>query len=407
MNDFNSIFPNFVNQAVQLEQILMPVAFVMITGGMISSIVTGEKSGNAYMRTITRTLVLIVVLTFLVTWGNEITSIVDSTVKNVLNVDPTQIFSQYRAALDMQKSNDASNQSWWEKVFSMRATIFESLISAFLWCLGWLASAIVFFAYIIQKVILYMGYALAPIFIGFFAYSSLYDIAKRYFLNLVGVMLWPLGWGIAGLVTQGLIDFMTDRSFLHTSGIIWIMGTPNTGSDAYNFQNFIGVALLGIWLIFSTIAAPVIIGKSLTGNFLAGAALMSGAARAGRASVTSAVTAGTAVAAGGGPWAAAAGVIVGAGAGLESLVTTSADMGGGSLIGSLTSMRSQNNTDGGDGGQGGSKKSGGNGYGTSGGDGGQKNPQPPVANPPFASDDLTGTKAVAEIMKRVKNKSAM
>jgi hypothetical protein len=226
-------------------------------------------------------------------------------------------------------------------------------------------------------------------------------------LNLVGVMLWPLGWGIAGLVTQGLIDFMTDRSFLHTSGIIWIMGTPNTGSDAYNFQNFIGVALLGIWLIFSTIAAPVIIGKSLTGNFLAGAALMSGAARAGRASVTSAVTAGTAVAAGGGPWAAAAGVIVGAGAGLESLVTTSADMGGGSLIGSLTSMRSQNNADGGDGGQGGNKKSGGNGGGTSGGDGGQKNPQPPVANPPFASDDLTGSKAVAEIMKRAKNKSAM
>lgn len=396
MNDFNSIFPNFVNQAVQLEQILMPVAFVMITGGMISSIVTGEKSGNAYMRIITRTLVLIIVLTFLVTWGNEITSIVDSTVKNVLNVDPTQIFSQYRAALDMQKSSD-STPSWWEKVFSVQATIFESLVSVFLWCLGWVASAIVFYAYIIQKVILYMGYALSPIFIGFFAFRSLYDTARRYFLNLVGVMLWPLGWGIAGLVTQGLIDFMTDRSFLHTS-VIMVGYLPTTGSGDYNFQNFIGAALLGIWLIFSTIAAPVIISKSIAYGSLAGAQLISGAAKAGQAGVTTAATTTVAMAASGG-WAAAAGAIVGAGAGLESLVSTSAEMGSGSLIGSLVSMKPQGNASNGDKGKNSGRNGGGNG--TGGGDG-QKNSPPPVANPPFASDDVTGAKAVAEILKRVK-----
>jgi hypothetical protein len=385
MTDFNSIFPNFTSQCVQLKQLLTPVAFVLLVGGMISSIISGEKSGNNYMHTVARTLVLVMVLTFLVTWGNTLTTIVDSTVKNVLHVDPTQIFNEYRAALDMQKSNDSGNQSWWEKVFSVRATIFESLISAFLWLLGWVASAIVFFAYIIQKVILYMGYALAPIFIGFFAFRSLYDTAKRYFLNLVGVMLWPLGWGVAGLVTQGLIDFMTDRSFLHTP-VVMVGYMPTTGSDAYNFQNFIGAALLGIWLIFSTIAAPVIIGRSISFGSLAGSQLIGGAAKAGRAGVATAATVGTSIAAGGGGWAAAAGAIAGAGAGLESLVTTSAEMGSGSIIGSLTSMRPRNNGEGGGGANG----------------GGQKNPPPPVANPPFASDDLSGAKAVAEIMKKVK-----
>jgi TrbL/VirB6 plasmid conjugal transfer protein len=394
MTDFNSIFPNFINQAVQLKQILMPVAFVMITGGMISSIVTGDKSGNAYTRIIARTLVLIVVLTFLVTWGNTLTTIVDSTVKNVLHVDPTQIFNQYRAALDMQKSND-STSSWWEKVFSIRATIFESLISAFLWCLSWVASAIVFFAYIVQKIILYMGYALAPIFIGFFAFRSLYDTARRYFLNLVGVMLWPLGWGIAGLVTQGLIDFMTDRSFLHTP-VAMVGYVPVTGSDAYNFQNFIGAALLGIWLIFSTIAAPVIIAKSIAYGSLAGSQLISGAAKAGRAGVATGATVGTSIAAGGG-WAVPLGIAAGVGAGLESLAASSAEMGGGSLISSLASVRPRSNSGGG-GGQG----RGNGGSGNDGGNGGQKNSPPPVANPPFASDDLSGAKAVAEIMKRAK-----
>jgi hypothetical protein len=375
MTDFNSIFPNFVNQCVQLKQLLMPLAFLLLTAGLISAIYTGQKSGSTYARAIVRTLILVMFLTFLISWGNTITSVVDSTVKNTLQVDPTKIFDQYRAALDMQKAND-NNQSWWEKVFSVRATIFESLISAFLWVLGWIASVIVFYAYIFQKIILYMGYALSPIFIGFFAFSSLYDIGKRYFLNLVGVMLWPLGWGVAGLITQGLIDFMTDRSFLHTSGTM-IGIVPAIGGDAYTLQNFIGAALLGIWLIFSTIAAPVIIGKSLTGSFLAGAALMSGAATAGRSAVTSAVNSSAAVASGGGGLAAAGGVIAGAGAGLESLATTSMGVGGGSLIGSLASSM---------------KSTGGR----------QKKTDGPVVNPPFRGDDITGDKAVAETLKKAK-----
>jgi hypothetical protein len=367
MTDFNSIFPNFLNQCVQLKQVLTPIAFLFLVGGMISSIYTGQRSGNAYMRVITRTLVLVVVLTFLVSWGNAITSAVDSTVKNVLKVDPTQIYDQYQNALQMQKTQD-SNPSWWQRVFEVGATIFESIISAFLWVLGWVASAIVFYAYIIQKIILYIGYALSPVFVGFFAVGSLFDIAKRYFLNLVGVMLWPLGWGVAALITQGLVSFMTDQSFLHTGGV--------QGIADYTLQNFIGAASLGVWLIFSTIAAPVIIGKSISYGSLAGSSLMSGAASAGRSAIVTAATVGTSVAASGGVAATAGGIIAGAGAGLESLMATSASMGNGSLIGSLTSMRTA------------SEK--------------QKKQDESLEKPPFRADDLTGDKAVAETLKKAK-----
>jgi len=27
----------------------------------------------------------------------------------------------------------------------------------------------------------------------------LHEVGKRYFLNLIGVMIWPLGWGVLGL----------------------------------------------------------------------------------------------------------------------------------------------------------------------------------------------------------------
>ena len=54
------------------------------------------------------------------------------------------------------------------------------------------------------------------------------------------------GLGRAGLVTQSMIDFMTDRTFLRAN--------PLVGEDIYSFQNLMGVAFLEIWMIFSTIA---------------------------------------------------------------------------------------------------------------------------------------------------------
>lgn len=327
------------------------------------------------MRSFARTLVLVVVLTFLVSWGNTITSVVDSTVKNTLKVDPTQIYSQYQSSLQMQKM-PVSNASWWQKVFSVTATIFESLISAFLWVLGWIAGVIVFYAYLIQKIVLYMGYALSPIFVGFFAIGSLYDIAKRYILNLVGIMLWPLGWGVAGLITQGLIGFMTDQSFLHQEGVD-MLGGEISGSDAYTLQNLLGAALLGIWIIFSTIAAPMIIARSIAFGSLAGSQLMSGAARAGRAGISTATSTGMAVASAGAPLAIPAALTAGAAAGLESTASSALEMGNGSLVGSVASM--------------GSRLKGNSG----------KKAAAPVAKTPFASDDVTGDKAVGNILKKL------
>ena len=69
-----------------------------------------------------------------------------------------------------------------------------------------------FWAYIIQKFILFSGYA-------FRRCSSVHgdpplrSIGSRYLTNIVGVLLWPLGWAVAALITQGILDFMTDPSF--------------------------------------------------------------------------------------------------------------------------------------------------------------------------------------------------
>ena len=367
MGDFNTMFPQFAARCAELKDILTPIAYLLIVGGMMASTIAGHRSGAAYMRTFGRTIVFIVLLTFLISWGNTITSVVDSTVRDVLRVDPAKIYDDYQNALAMKKA-DEGEKSWWEKVFEWRASLLEAILTGIFHFFGWIAGVIVWWAYLLQTAILFLGYGLSPIFIGFLAFQTLHEVGKRYFLNLVGIMLWPLGWGVAGLVTEGMIDYMTDRSFLQTS--------PVFGNDLYSLQNLMGVAFLGVWLIFSTIAAPVIIQKAIATGSSAASQLFSGAFAAGRTAVASGAT--TLASAGTGATgiagAAAAGV-VSVGAAVESIGAASLNegYGGGSLIGSLNSMRVRN--------------------------GGTRRSSPST----FPANDPTGDKSVRDLIRRTRN----
>ena len=365
MGDFNTLFPQFLTKCLQMKDILTPIAFLLITGGWIAATIASQGNPNANMRILGRGIILVVLIVYLPAWGNQIVSVVDETVKNVLKVDPAQIHDQYKAALELKKSSDG-NQSWWEKVVEWRASMVESLMTVAFALLGWIASAIMWWAYILQSAILFMGYALSPIFIGMLAFPSLQDVGRRYLLNLLGVMIWPLGWGVAGLVTQGMLTFMTDRSFLSTSV---------AGNDLYSLQNLMGLAFLGIWIIFSTIAAPVLIQKSIITGISVGAELFSGAFAAGRAAV--AAGASTVAAAGmgtGGAGLAAAGVLAMATA--AETVAGSALNSGGSLVGSLAQIRASQEARG----------------------------NPRGGEPSgFPQNDPTGDKTVQELLRKMRN----
>jgi len=84
MNDFNTLFPNFLNQCTEMHRVLTPIAFVLLAIGIVSSTVTGRRSPSAYLRTIGRTFAFAAVLAYLPVWGNEIATTVDTTVRETL-----------------------------------------------------------------------------------------------------------------------------------------------------------------------------------------------------------------------------------------------------------------------------------------------------------------------------------
>jgi len=300
MNNFDTLFPNFLNQCTEMNHVLTPIAFVLLAIGIVSSTVTGRRSPSAYLRTIGRTFAFAAVLAYLPTWSNEIATTVDSTVRDTLHADPAGVYQQYQKALAINKgtSSTSGSKSWWDVLDGQ--ALFEAGISIILWVLGFIASVIVFYAYLVQKFILYVGYALAPIFIGFLAVRTLHSIGAGFLLGYAGVLCWPLGWGAASLLTSGLIGFMTDESFLSLGGV--------GGNAGYGLQNLLGLAALALWLISSTIAAPIIMQKAIATGAQVGQAHTTTAVVAGSAGAAAGVAAVTTIAAGGGVAAAGAGI---------------------------------------------------------------------------------------------------
>lgn len=371
MADFNSLFPHFLERCVELKSILMPVAYVLFVVGMVSSTISGRRSPSAYLRAFERTGVYVVLVVYLVPWGNELSQITDTTVREVIKADPGKVFEDYTAALVAKKSS-SERASWWDKLFNAGTSLFEAIVSGFLWLFGLLASAIVFYAYIVQKMVLYLGYSLSPLFIGFMAVKSLSHIGAKYLLSLAGVIIWPLGWAEAAIITSGLLDFMVDQSFLHNVSV--------AGGAGYGLQNLLGLAILGVWLIASTIAAPMIIQRALSGGFQAGAALLGGVALAGANAIRMGATTTSALGSSGGFAGLAGGVAAGAAATAGSLAE-SAHTGGhaGSLINTLAHLSEMQSA---------------------------RRGWRANRSPNFAPDDLTGDKAVQELLRKPQNPSS-
>ncbi len=362
MNDFNSLFPNFFSQCAEMNRVLTPIAFVLLAIGIVSSTVTGHRSPGAYLRTVGRTFAFIAVLSYLPTWSNEAATVVDTTVKQTLKADPAGVYDQYQKALAISKgttgSSSGSKKSWWDLLDAQ--ALFEMFISGVMWLLGFLASVVVFYAYLVQKFILYVGYALAPIFIGMLAVRTLHSIGVGFLLGYVGVLCWPIGWGAASLLTSGLIQFMSNQSFLALGGI--------SGGAGYGLQNLMGLAALAIWLISSTIAAPIIIQKAIATGAQVGQALLTTAMTAGAAGAVAGIGGAATFGAAGGLGGLLAGTIAGGTAATigaaEASITGSSYSPLGNLVGSLGSSL------------------------------GARRPQRPAKNDP------TGDQAVRELLRR-------
>jgi len=263
--DFEGIFPTFLQKCAELHTLLCIVAFMLFIVGTILFVLHGF-TGKTLMLHLVRLFVLTALLVMLPQWGNDVQTLLQNSILNGLGVDPAHVQDQYNQLLII-KRDTGTGHSWWDILGNLQGFTVEILISAVLWLIGQFASLLLFWAYVIQKFILFSSYALSPVLIGMMAIRHLRHIGSRYLLHIVGVLLWPLGWAVAALITQGILDFMTDPSFQYI----------DPTATLYTLQASVGVVVLAFWIMFSTVAAPLVIQKVIAHGQLAGSELISGA----------------------------------------------------------------------------------------------------------------------------------
>ncbi len=332
MATFDTIFPTFLAKCGELHTLLLSVAYALFVTGIIVT-VHHQFSHKILLRLLVRILVLTSLLVFLPVWGNVIQNLLQESIISGLGVDPSQIYTQFLELLIIKR--DPSTLSWWNVLSLLHNITTDLIITAVLFLVGHFASLMMFWGYIFQKVILNMGYALSPLLIGFMAIPALKHIGSRYLLNLVGVLLWPLGWAVAALVTQGMLDFISNPTLEYI----------DPTSQLPDLQKTFGAAAIGFWIIFSTIAAPVIIQKTITSGALAATELFSHGAQAAVQTATSAVSGAVAAA----PLGPIAAVAAGGAAGTAGLFSASSGVGNaGSLVSGLAGLGASKNDASGD-----------------------------------------------------------
>lgn len=277
MASFESIFPTFLRKCAELHDLLLVVPYMLFIVGVILRVIHGfsAKSMSLFL---VRLLVLTSLLVFLPQWGNAVQEIVQVSILDGLGVNPENVHDQYVELLVVKRS-EGPESSWWNIMSDLQGFAVEKIITGLLYLVAHFASLLLFWAYVFQKVILHIGYALSPILIGFMAIQALRGVGSRYLMNLIGLLLWPLGWAVAALITQGILDFMTDPSFKFI----------DPTNVLYTLQATFGAAVLGFWIVFSTVAAPIIIQKVLSDGIMAGSALVSGGVGAALQTVRTAV----------------------------------------------------------------------------------------------------------------------
>jgi len=263
MASFDSLFPTFLQRCADLRVVLLVAAYMLLIVGIVVTAMR-RPSVRMWMRYFVRVMIVMSLLVFLPQWGDQIQQVVADTVKNTLKANPDQIYQAYQDTLAI-KHSETQPHGLWDLFASGSSYLVSAVIGGLLWLFAFAASLLLFWAYIFQKIILNVGYALSPILIGFIAVPALSATGSRYLMHLVGVLLWPLGWGAAALISQGILDFMTDQSFL----------TIDPTSTIYSVQNLLGLAVLAFWTVFSTCAAPIIIQNVLMYGAEAGGMLLS------------------------------------------------------------------------------------------------------------------------------------
>src|SRR5258708_19894653 len=298
--NLSSLVPTFGRSASNLQKGLLPVCRVLGFGGLVYKVVGAfrERAMQGVWPCCVKRVVAFCALSTIAQWDPILTGMVNDASAQA-GLDQTGVLTTF--ANDVAKKfslqvnttgqpatqpvqqqsnpfqwvgNAASNTlSWFSTLGSPSAAAakatgtlwqalpnastgfqvaLESLFVMICCVLGMLAMWIM---WLLQQVLAEVCFAVSPIFLGCILMPPLGQMAARFFTNYIAVLCWPIGWGIANLVTVALLNFALNPS-------------NNTGLGAWNFFGDCFICGIGVGLraLFLSVAEPWLVTKALSAS---------------------------------------------------------------------------------------------------------------------------------------------
>jgi hypothetical protein len=191
--------------------------------------------------------VAVVLLTNFHTWTGEVGSAINGMVQEIGGGNgQDQLMADYAAILQNPGKNDQSNTTpWWNFIAQAGASVGDQMMRVMLWVLGAIAYALYWLMQLLQQFLLLMTIAAAPVFIGLWMLSGTRSIGMRYFLTLMSLELWPLGWALGNIITKQMLSAVssTGGAWLTVEGAVFLV--------------------VGLWIVINAVFWPLVISSPL------------------------------------------------------------------------------------------------------------------------------------------------
>lgn len=257
MSSFELAFPGYVGACVLLFRDLLPFAFFILVFGVALEFWHEPATPEAILKTFIRVFLILLVLLQSSELINGGQALIKEWVEHNIPARPENVAQRYQERLrEAQQLRDDADVSFVHQV--LNGDFYEAIILAVLMLVSWFAMAVLAFVYNVQRVLLLGAWALSPLLIPCLAVRPISAIGLQHILRLVAIMLWPIGLGLAATFTEGLIQVISNGTSFNNASFGEAVGKGLTG--------LLGIAVLAVWIILSTVLAPLYIQRLITGS---------------------------------------------------------------------------------------------------------------------------------------------
>lgn len=257
--------PQVRDGAMHLHATFAAFAMLLVYAGILTG---AFRAAYGDVGSITRTIASAGVVTLVVFsmpgWVDQLQLLFHSLVEE-MGADPAKSHERFAMLIAGPETATADSPGFWDVLFDDQGGIGKAILYAIILLIGKIALAVMWLFFVVQQILLLVAVGVSPVFVAMLLVGAVRDVGVKFLLSLVAIIAWPLGWAVADLFTTGLLQMAAAPETYDPAG-------GNAALEAS--QGFFLIVLLSIWMLVSTIAAPMAIYKALQTGGQVGASLL-------------------------------------------------------------------------------------------------------------------------------------